>query len=162
MRKQSSTKTYKVSISKTFEYPSCVITKDNYLRDLHEKALNDFFEQIRSNIENGQSFDFQLVAEYPFKVRTRLDPKDLSILKSRTIEGCSLDYLIRIIVDSDIEEKYGKMDPDKNPDIFIFPENVTEKDGTKMEFEPELKEEITEEIDTRMERYLDLLKRTVL
>lgn len=164
-RKYASQKIYRVSISKTFDYPSSVIDEGNRLRDLHEKSITDFFEKARSGKLTVEDFTCKLEVELPFKVRTKED----QTTKENSEDKFNLDNIIRELATYDVEQQVGKLDPNINPDLFTFVDEEwdepEDEDGepelVRAAEEPYLKPEYENKIFEREIHYRKALKNIV-
>lgn len=135
-------KIYKITLFKTFAYPSAVINEGNFLVDLHQKAVQDFLQGVVREKITFDSLDYKLEAEVPFKVRSSRDPINKTIR-----DNVSVDYLLTEIALHDTEQKYGKLDPKENKEAFrvIVTNTATgeEEDGT-WTLEDDEDEEVTD------------------
>lgn len=111
----SKQKIYRITISKTFSYPSCVIDEGKFLNDLHFKAVGDFIELAALNKINASDFDIKLESELPFTVK---DKKFIEAAEEDEERKYSLEFILKEIVLNEIIAKYGPLDPNKNPDLF--------------------------------------------
>lgn len=139
---------YKIRFYKDFEFPSFSIDKNNTLADLHNKSIEEVKENI--NNENIDSyFNTEVTSILPFEIKINIPnfqidsiPKDIS-------------YFIREFALADLEEKYGPLDFEKNPNI--FDKRTKNKYGYIIENSPYvLKNNIENFYIERVEKYLNI------
>jgi hypothetical protein len=158
--KQSKQKIYKVTLSKTFQFPSCVINESNKLVDLQAKAIADMVEDFGKNPEeiSLDGFSINIESELPFAIRNSREESKKG-LNLRIDNGrVSISYIITELATHEIEQKYGKLDHEENPGIFdVDFENVDEgeepiyflKNNIETEFE-DLKQKYWAIIENRV------------
>lgn len=142
-KKKTSQTIYKIVISKTFSYPSCVIRESHKMQDLYTKAIEDLNEELSQ--KKGKVFDIEVESELPYKLKSKNIPETLEVAPLR--EGITAGEAIRAIVMSLVVEEYGELDHEKNPDLFTFEEDWVDDDGHTQEGDIYLNDEIQNKID---------------
>jgi hypothetical protein len=154
---ESKQKVYKITLSKVFTYPSCVINEKNPLEDLHQKAVQDFLEKASSGNYNTSDFDIKLEAELPFSIRNKKTKDE----QDTAVGSYTAGFIIKELAAYDFEQKYGAMDMESNPDIFEFIDEQRDVNGDVVaEEDYYLKEEAEEYLNDRVRHYSDIINAT--
>lgn len=152
-KKESKQKIYRVVLSKSFEYPSCIVSESNTLQDLHSRAVEDFLAKASSGNYNESDFDIKLESVLPFKIRKKTDEEEEDITARR-----SLNAIIKELAEHDTAEQFGELDFEKNPDIFDYePEERNSSGDVIREEEIYLMSEVEEFFNSRMDYYRSIL-----
>lgn len=104
-------KKYIVKISKTFEYPSSVVDESHLSSDLLTKVTLDFTDYVdKHQSVSINYFDVSIGSEVPYSP-PREDPE-------RHMPMVDVDLLIKELVTAEAVDKFGTLDPEKNPDLY--------------------------------------------
>ncbi len=159
-------KKYIITLSKIFEYPSCVIDRRNTLNDLYNKSKQDFLENIERNGLNLNEFQVNVQSEIPYEFKPIIRDGDRPVLDQR-VNSSNMEFYIREFVVSDIELKYGVLNPETNPSIYTQVSHpIFDEDDIDHE-EPPIDHEISYELidvinnywNERYQYYINILRK---
>jgi hypothetical protein len=134
--------TYKVTLKKDFTYPKSMLMKGDERADAMYKAQEDLFINLNEivnnrfeNIDVTKLFQIECIEEKVFKLR-----------KTNEKPQSSIGDIAHHLAQMDIEAKYGSLDLEDNPSIF-----VCEVQGNDEIWY--LKENIERELEKRINEY---------
>lgn len=155
MAKKPRSPRVQVTISKVMEYPIGALNPINRNQDAIEKAGNDLAEQIGQAEAIAPLFSFAVTAVGDIKRRATPSREELP--------GRELPYwaLLNALAKREVEKKYGVLDPEQNPDLFVFVEEVRDKFGDLVQEEQTLYREDVENDMQRAEHELASLIRSL-
>lgn len=158
--KASKTK-YRITLSKKFEYPSSVVDENNYLRDVADKAIGDFMDNIERDGLHLEDFTTEVESELPYKVDLKLSKEDREFL-SKPVAKTRLDYYIREFCIADVVAKYGVLDHIQNETIFNKVETPIYDDDDNVidhEYEYYINSEVESFWADRTNHYVAIIRR---
>lgn len=153
---------YRVTITKSFEYPSCVIDSNNKKQDIFQKAGADFLEFIARAHIHLDDFSLNLESDLPFRIRNAKESDDIESSRQNT---ASMEHYLREFCIADVEAKYGRLDPISNPSIYVQEEkfiierdeddDYNEDDEGRHDDEPQSRDESNYYLTNEVARYWD-------
>lgn len=139
MVKKKGYSNYLVTLTKTFRYPTFIINKDNILKDVHEKSLEEFSEKEISL----DDFDVKFELEENTKSKNLRESTLSHDTLLRKLSRNNIGFLVNQFARSLTEEKFGVLNFDENPGIYrVETEEIYDDNGEEV-------------IDEREEIYLN-------
>jgi hypothetical protein len=151
---------YIVTLSRIFEFLSCTIDKNESLTDLVHKTKEGFLESAgRPDFINN--FKIDISSELPFQTNTKISKDVFLSVNDLKVNQNNMFYYIREFVVADVEEKYGKLELEVNPHLFVEVEYPQFKPGESVPYqinvEYELKEDVLNYWNHKYNHYIQIL-----
>lgn len=124
MRKKLGENLIKVSVSRTYGYPKSVLS-GNLIEDAKIMAEQDFFNELEEARKSNQGvegfLEKEVTEKLPFSFRqARRNDNESKI---------SIDTASLLAAKEVVRQKYGSLDPAKNPKIFVHEKAIFSDDG---------------------------------
>lgn len=164
-KKVEGQKKYIVSVTKTFEFPSCVLDKGDRLRDAYAKAWEDYVDGFLADPQKFRSkMKIELFDKVPYNLRTKKKDNQGYIMTGSG-QPVELSYVIKMMAESETEAEYGVLDYNQNPDLFELEDNhVFDDDGNIIEenWTPYLRDDVSNFYENCYETLLKKVRSKIL
>lgn len=134
-KKNNPQQIYRVRVYKDFDFPSFSINHRNRLEDLTYNAL----EEIRESAHRGERFECEIINVLPFSLNASEDLEKIEKNKSS-----DLTFFIREVALNDTQEKFGELNFDKNPSLFVKVQD--DKLSVRFNLKPEIEDYFVKKI----------------
>lgn len=138
-----------VVYKREYRYPFGVLDKNLKTEDAMDKAARDF----REDLENTDKENIYQMFNVICKESTRI--VFTKVLKSKNKENIDREDLLEKLAMLDLENKYGKVDPEENPSLFSKQEETD--DEILFTFRSDIEEEFFGSVQ-KWERFLSTVK----
>lgn len=145
---------FRVSISKSFEYPSFTVKDEDSEIHLFLRCLKDIKSMVESDSLQPSDLSFKIEKNIPYKLRRGV-PSDNSD-NTPLLGGYSLMDISRELAYDEVEDEYGVIDVEKNPDLFHIEESEDPEISDVVIY---LKGDVEEALDDATMRYRSILKK---
>ncbi len=132
-KSESGQQIYRVRAYKDFDFPSFSINHRNRLEDLTYNAL----QELKDFAHTGENFNFEIINVMPFSLKTSVED---------TVKNPDYNFFIREIALQETQDKFGELNFDVNPSLFIKVQD--EPTIVKFNLKPEIENYFVERIQT--------------
>lgn len=114
--------TYKVKLTKTFDYPKAMLLKGAEKQDASAKGVRDMQITVseimasRSNVDVSKMFEVECIEDKGYKLRNKKEEPVYTQL--------NIQEIVEILATSSLEEKVGLLNIEENPDFFEYEEDT--------------------------------------
>jgi len=160
-----------VVLTKTLYLSKGCLTRSNLVGDAIFLAQKDFVDEVNDKSENINNlaqkgftlltslFDVKVIDSpkyiIPIDKQKKHSPKNYRDFNSKNI---NIGEAVRLIINHNLELRYGVLDPEKNPKIYkIVPEVKDENNNILVQGYHTLTEEVQEQFYNLRDTYLNLL-----